>query len=96
LIISNKVFIVHGRNNEIKGSVSRFLEKLGLEPIILHEQPNAGKTIIEKFLEYADVSFAIILIAPDDRGGLINESFENQRPRARQNVILELGFSSER
>jgi len=90
--ISKKVFIVHGRNTEIKETVSRFLEKLGLEPIILHEQPNAGKTIIEKFLEYADVSFAIILMTPDDTGGLIGESFENQKPRARQNVILELGF----
>jgi len=92
LIISKKVFIVHGRNNEMKETVSRFLEKLGLEPIILHEQPNAGRTIIEKFLEYADVSFAIILMTPDDSGGLIGELFEKQKPRARQNVILELGF----
>ncbi|MDP1714122.1 MAG: nucleotide-binding protein [Anaerolineales bacterium] len=91
-IISRKVFIVHGRNNEMKETLSRFLEKLGLEPIILHEQPNAGKTIIEKFLEYADVSFAVILMTPDDTGGLLGELFEKQKPRARQNVILELGF----
>lgn len=92
MIVSKKIFIVHGRNNEVKVIVSRFLEKLGLEPIILHEQPNAGKTIIEKFLGYADVSFAIILVTPDDRGGPIDETFENQKPRARQNVILEFGF----
>jgi len=92
IIISKKVFIVHGRNNEMKETVSRFLEKLDLEPIILHEQPNAGKTIIEKFLEYADVSFAIILMTPDDKGGLIDGPLESQQPRARQNVILELGF----
>lgn len=92
LIISKKVFIVHGRNNEMKETVSRFLEKLGLEPIILHEQPNAGKTIIEKFLDYADVSFAVILMTPDDKGGLIGDAPENQKTRARQNVILELGF----
>lgn len=92
IIISKKVFIVHGRNNEIKETVSRFLEKLELEAVILHEQPNAGKTIIEKFLDYADVSFAIILMTPDDRGGLSNEVFEKQKSRARQNVILELGF----
>jgi predicted nucleotide-binding protein len=86
------VFIVHGRNSEVKETVSRFLTKLDLEPIILHEQPNAGKTIIEKFLDYADVSFAIILMTPDDKGGLTGDGFEKQKPRARQNVILEMGF----
>ena len=53
-----KVFIVHGRDNELKESVARFIEKLGLEAIVLHEQPNAGKTIIEKFENAADVGFA--------------------------------------
>ena len=92
VVMSKKVFIVHGRNNEIKSVVSRFLEKLGIEPIILHEQPNAGKTIIEKFLEYADVSYAIILMTPDDKGGLATDEYQKQKTRARQNVILELGF----
>lgn len=43
-----KVFIVHGRNNEAKQEVSRFITDLGLEPIILHEQASSGMTIIEK------------------------------------------------
>lgn len=87
----NKVFIVHGHDEQIKESVARFIEKLGLEAIILHEQPNGGKTIIEKFEKYSDVSFAIVLLTPDDFGGsklkpkIIND-------RARQNVIFELGF----
>lgn len=88
---SNKVFIVHGRNNEIKETVARFLEKLGLKPIILHEQPNGGKTIIEKFEEYSDVGFAIILMTPDDNGHLAEEPMSTKE-RARQNVIFEHGY----
>ncbi len=64
-----------------------------LEPIILHEKLNSGKTIIEKFEhESSDVSFAIVLLTPDDIGGSKNYSKEDLKPRARQNVILELGF----
>ena len=71
--------------------MARFLEQLELSPIILHEQPNQGRTIIEKFEEYSDVGFAVVLLTPDDVGGPADES-STQRPRARQNVILELGF----
>lgn len=87
-----KVFIVHGHNNEAKHAVARFVDKLGLEPIILHELPNRSRTIIEKFEEYSDVAFAIILLTADDRGGPKNTPFEDQKWRARQNVIMELGY----
>lgn len=86
-----KVFIVHGRDNELKETTARFLEKLGLVPIILHEQVNNGKTIIEKFEDYADVGFAIILMTPDDMGYLSGEK-ESIKLRARQNVIFEHGY----
>jgi predicted nucleotide-binding protein len=89
---SKKVFLVHGRNEAVLHGVARFLEKLGLDVTILREQPNEGKTIIEKFAEFSDVGFAIVLLTADDRGGLANDTFEQQRPRARQNVILELGY----
>lgn len=85
-----KVFIVHGHNNEVKVNVARTIEKLGLEAIILHEQANSGKTIIEKFEEHSDVSYAIVLLTDDDHGKSKNE--ENLRSRARQNVVLELGY----
>ena len=89
--VSRKVFIVHGHDNEMKVSVASFLEKLGLQPIILHKQPNGGKTIIEKFEANADVAFAIVLMSPDDEGRERGkESVLNNR--ARQNVILELGY----
>lgn len=88
---SNKVFIVHGRNNEVKETVARFIEKLGLTPIILHEQPNGGKTIIEKFEDYSDVGFAVILMTPDDKGYLTGQD-DYIKERARQNVIFEHGY----
>jgi predicted nucleotide-binding protein len=83
---SNRVFVVHGHDEAAKQGVARYLEKLGLEAIILHEQPNKGLTIIEKFEAYSDVPFAVVLLTPDDQGPA------GSPPRARQNVILELGY----
>ncbi len=87
---SKDIFIVHGHNNEVKINVARTLEKLGLNPIILHEQANAGKTIIEKFEEHSNVEFAIIIMTDDDLGKAKKD--ENLNHRARQNVILEMGY----
>ncbi|MDE0713229.1 MAG: nucleotide-binding protein [Rhodospirillales bacterium] len=88
---SNRVFVIHGHDEAVRETVARFLEKLGLEPVILHEQANKGRTIIEKFEDHADVAFAVVLLTPDDMGGLKDRQTE-LKPRARQNVILELGF----
>ncbi len=87
----NSVFVVHGHDEAIKQSVARLLEKLGLQPIILHEKATEGRTIIEKLEHYSDVDFAVILLTPDDIGA-DKEKPSDLRPRARQNVILELGF----
>ena len=82
-----KVFIVHGHAEAVNQEVARTIEKLGLEAIILREQPNTGKTIIEKFEEYAkDVNFAVILLTADDK--IEGEDFF----RARQNVVFEMGY----
>lgn len=95
---SNRIFIVHGHDEGMKESVSRFLEKIGLEPIILHEKPGAGKTIIEKFESHSeDCNVAIVLLSPDDRVVLGENRIEDTNEedikyRARQNVIFELGF----
>lgn len=85
---SNRVFIVHGQNNEIKNTVTLFLTRLGLEPIILHEQEDNGNTIMEKLIEFSDVDFAISLLTPDDKGTLNKKGTH----RARQNVIFEFGY----
>jgi predicted nucleotide-binding protein len=88
---SNKIFIVHGRDNELKETIARFIEKIGLKPIILHEQANSGQTIIEKFEKYSDVQYSIVLMSPDDVGN-IKEKASELNQRARQNVIFELGY----
>ncbi len=87
---SRKVFLVHGHDEAVKFAVARFLEKLGLEPVILHEQPNKGQTVIEKFEANSDVRFAVVLLTPDDEGRATTG--KDLKPRARQNVILELGY----
>ncbi len=86
-----KVFIVHGHDEAAKEQVARFLDQIQLEPIILHEQPNEGRTIIEKFEQNADVDFAVVLLTPDDVGHAVGGD-QKPNPRARQNVIFELGF----
>ena len=86
-----KVFIVHGRDDGTKQTVARFIERLGLQPIILHERPNKGRTIITKFREEsAAVGFAVVLMTPDDLGRAADDT--QLKPRARQNVVFELGF----
>jgi len=67
------------------------VEKLGFEAVILHERPNKGRTIITKFREEAaDIGFALVVMTPDDLGKPNDDS--EPKPRARQNVVFELGF----
>lgn len=90
-ISSNKIFIVHGRDHNLLTQVENALMKLGLDPIVLQEQANNGKTIIEKIEECTDVGFGIVLYTPCDEGRLKSEDGE-LKPRARQNVVLEHGY----
>jgi predicted nucleotide-binding protein len=88
---SNRVFVVHGHDEGMRESVARVLTKLGLQPVILHELPDRGRTIIEKFYEHSDVGFAVVLVSPDDTGYSNADGRDAASPRARQNVILEWG-----
>jgi predicted nucleotide-binding protein len=82
------VFIVHGHDGPAKIEVARLIERAGLNAIILHEQPNAGRTIIEKFEDHGGAAgFAVVVLTPDDVGG---PDAEHLQPRARQNVIGEM------
>lgn len=88
-----RVFIVHGHDHELLFQIKDFLQNgIGLpEPLVLFQQPNRGRTLIEKFEECADqVDVALVLLTPDDFGGKSKQT--ESRARARQNVIFELGF----
>ena len=87
-----QIFIVHGHDDKLKLEVARFIEKLGLEAIILSEQANKGKTIIEKIEENTDVGYGIVLYTPCDKGGTADTPYEDMKLRARQNVIFEHGY----
>ncbi|WFU39871.1 nucleotide-binding protein [Bradyrhizobium sp. CB82] len=87
-ISNDEIFIVHGRDTPAKHEVELLIERAGLKPIVLHRQPNEGRTIIEKFEAHGGAAgFAVVVLTPDDVGGL---DPDNLRPRARQNVIGEL------
>lgn len=84
------VFIVHGHDSGLKNEVARFITDMGYNPIILHEQPNTGKTIIEKIEAFTNVCYAIVLYTPCDKGA--SKDCPNVQPRARQNVVFEHGY----
>lgn len=86
---ARKAFVVHGHDDGSREAVARFLERIGFEAIILHEQANQGRTIIEKIEAHGEVGFAVVMLTPDDVGGVKDGP---QQPRARQNVLLELGY----
>ena len=88
-VASGKVFVVHGHDEGARETVARFIGKLELTPIILHEQASQGRTIVEKLERHGDVGYAVVLLTPDDVGGSDPAILQ---PRARQNVILELGY----
>jgi len=110
--LNKNVFIVHGKDEKTKLELARMLEKLGFNAIILSEQPDKGRTIIEKFEEETmDIGYAFVILTPDDWGGTkddflsildgmtrgytdLEDAFHDKelQYRARQNVILELGY----
>ena len=86
----DRVFVVHGRDDGAKEAVARFVMLIGMQPVILHEQASVGMTILEKLIANADVGYAVVVLTADDLGRAKSEETENLR--ARQNVILELGY----
>jgi predicted nucleotide-binding protein len=93
-LVGPKIFIVHGHDETTLLSLKNYLQnKLKLpEPIILREQPSNGKTVIEKFESYTEeVDIVFILLTPDDEVKA-KDAMTTIKSRARQNVILELGY----
>lgn len=89
---NNKVFVVYGHDKTARNQLQRLLEELNLEPIFLDNQPIGGRTVIEQLMEYIPcANFGIVLMTPDDIGYPKNKQ-DRPQPRARQNVVLELGM----
>ncbi len=91
ILVDNKVFLVHGHDEGVKQTVARFIEQVGLEPVILGEKTGKGRALMEKLEQESDIDYAIVLLTPDDEGKTRGEESELKH-RARQNVILELGY----
>jgi hypothetical protein len=93
--ISERVFVVHGHDDLAKSAVEQFLIEQGLVPVVLHRQPDQGMTVIEKFEQYADVGFAIVLLTPDDiafPATTDDLTRDSGTLRARPNVLFEFGY----
>jgi predicted nucleotide-binding protein len=89
---STKVFVVHGHDSAARKKLAQILEKMGLQPVILHEQADKGRALIEKLEEdTSDVGYAFVLLTPDDVGSQKGRK-GTPKPRARQNVIFEFGY----
>jgi len=88
---AGSVFVVHGHDQAVLQQTARLLQQLGLKPVILFEEAAKGRTIIEKLEQRSNASAAVVLLTPDDVGAPAGEPLA-MKARARQNVILELGY----
>jgi len=88
-----EVFVVHGRDEVVCEAVARFISRLELTPVILHEQAHEeasqGRTLVEKLEHHGNVGYAVVLLTPDDVGGSCSKELQF---RAQQDVVLELGY----
>ena len=89
---SRRIFVIHGHDTGLKNETARLLERIELEPVILHEQPDRGRLLLAKLqAELADVGFALVLLSPDD--ACVPRSGGGKKAlRARQNVVFEYGM----
>jgi predicted nucleotide-binding protein len=89
---SNKIFLIHGKDEQMKLDVSRILEALNLEPVILREKLTKRQNIIENINDYDYVSFAVVLLSPDDLTSTDGKNSDNAKYLGNHNVIFELGY----
>jgi predicted nucleotide-binding protein len=87
-----RVFVVCGTDGEMKQAVTNALTKLKLVPVVMCEEPSQGKKIVERFADYEDIGFAVVLLSPDDSVYVKDESPTKRKLRPRQDVVFELGF----
>jgi len=88
-----RAFVVHGRDKDALVKLRGALESIGIDPIVLIDQPNKGRTVIEKFEEVSDsCDCAIVAMCHDDVGRLVSAPISSDQARVRQNVLFELGY----
>lgn len=88
--LPHRVFVAHGHDKQLRDDVVLTLTNLGIHPMVLGDTPGEGDTFAEAIEKHSNVSFAVILLTPDDLGEA--KTKKPPRPRARQNVILEWGY----
>jgi len=93
----SQIFVVHGHDDMLKYELELFLKEIGLDPIVLHRQSDEGQTIIEKFEKHSNVSYAFILLTPDDVAYLRSEDEKPDGERKKEyraipNVLFEFGY----
>lgn len=90
------IFVVHGRDHNSRDQLELVLRRLGLAPFVLQVTGGGGDTLIEALERMigktAQSALGIVLMTPDDMGYLSSERPEDAKPRARQNVIMEMGM----
>jgi predicted nucleotide-binding protein len=89
---ANTVFIIHGRNHNERDRVASIVRGLGLKPVIVDVVARKGRTLIELVEEHGSESVYAIVVMTGDDIGYLKGKMANKKPRARQNVVFELGF----
>ena len=93
-----QVFIVHGHDDNAKLELARIIDKdLGLNSVILHEQPNAGRTIIEKLERYSSSpGFAFVLLTPDDLGSHKDDTRSETSSQTKRHIGIGIFYRKNR
>lgn len=98
-IAPDSIFIVHGHDEIALDEVKAFVSSIGVRPIVLRESAGPDQSLLQRFFRVAgEAKFAVVILSADDVGAArvqFDEPSVGERSlqfRARQNVILELGF----
>lgn len=85
--VSRNIFVSHGTPSTALDHLVEFLRTLGLNPIVVEDQPSMGMSVDGKVEVYVAVSEAAVILATgDDKVG------GETALRPRQNVIHEIGL----
>lgn len=89
---SNQIFLINGSDPNMKLDVVQKLEMLDLDPIILDEKKDEELTIIDRINEFCNISFAVILLSPDEITYPKEKTPNDAKYGPKQKVIFELGY----